>query len=264
MDTLGTPMNSTFISTFTTGLPTGTVSGTVTYADTGAPIDGATVSILTTAHTTTTLIDGTFVINGVPAGLYTVEVLKSGFVTNSVPVTVVAGSTSAVSISLALANAAPGQIRVILNWNALPHDLDAHILVPTTPTQTEVYYANPGSLTVAPFAQLDRDDTDWFGPETITIAAPALTPPPRYSGAYCYFVHNYSGSSNTDLDTPMRKSGASVQVLNGNTQIAHFNIVDDPGHGSQPYWAVFTVDGATGVLTPLNASQGVIKATPGC
>lgn len=254
--TPGTPMNNTFMSSFTTAPPapvtTGTVAGTVTSATTGTPINGATVSVLTTALTATTGADGTFVINDVPVGSQTIQATAAGFITNSVSVTVTVGSTSTVTISLSPSGIVPDQIRIILNWGATPLDLDAHLSVPTQP---EVYFGNPGSLTAPPYAQLDRDDQDGFGPETITIAAPAPTPPPRYSGTYCYYVHNWSGSP------VITSSGASIQVLNGTTEIGHFVV---PPTGVGIYWNVFTIDGATGALTPLGDGNGVISATAGC
>jgi uncharacterized protein YfaP (DUF2135 family) len=261
-DTLDTPMNSTFISTFRTGLAlptTGTVNGTVTYANTGDPLAGVTVSILTTGLTATTAADGTFVINEVLPGPYTVEASKSGFVTSSVPVTVTAGITSTVSFSLTLANLKSGEIRAILNWNARPNDLDAHLLVPTNPV-TEVYYGNMGSLAAPPYALLDRDDNDGFGPEMITVAASNSPPQLPYSGTYCYYVSHFNNPS-SDLGGALSKSGATVQVVRGTDTvpitIATYSI---PTQANAPYWAVFTVNGADGVVHDVNLRSN----TAGC
>jgi hypothetical protein len=120
---------------------------------------------------------------------------------------------------------------------------------PVTPTATptpssgftEVYFGNRGSATSPPFATLDLDVTSGFGPETITIQQ--LLP-----GQYTYAVHNFSN------ETPIANSGAVVQVLSPTGVVATFNVPQ----GSGRWWTVFTLNGSTGAITPVNT----ISASP--
>ncbi|HZU08005.1 MAG TPA: hypothetical protein VFB73_18750 [Chloroflexota bacterium] len=99
-----------------------------------------------------------------------------------------------------------------------------------------MYFGNRGSLTGPPFAALDRNVTNGGGPETITIAR--LAP-----GQYTYAVHNFSN------DAPLGGSGARVEVRRGDALLGAFSA---PA-GSGRWWTVFTLDGATGAIAPVNA-----------
>jgi uncharacterized protein YfaP (DUF2135 family) len=60
---------------------------------------------------------------------------------------------------------------MVLQWGESPLEVDAHLTGPLPPeSRFHVFYADPGSQTASPFAALDRDDQDSFGPETITIS----------------------------------------------------------------------------------------------
>jgi hypothetical protein len=76
-----------------------------------------------------------------------------------------------------------GKLRVVLDWDQRPRDLDAHLvregMYHISFRQTRSYQDQ---------ALLDRDDMDGFGPETITVQR--LDP----SGEYRYFVHDYTRS----------------------------------------------------------------------
>ncbi len=67
-------------------------------------------------------------------------------------------------------NLAAGQMRFVINWGADPRDLDSHLNTPEIEGNTHhIYYSNPGSATTAPYAALDHDYTQGYGPETMTI-----------------------------------------------------------------------------------------------
>ena len=243
-------------------ITTGTVTGTVTNAVNGRPIPSASVRIVNTNLQRSADTNGSFTLNDVPQGPQTVAVTAPGFIANSVPVNVVPRQTQPVGISLSPVTLNPGQIRIILNWGRTPNDLDAHLLVPT-PSTTEVCFLQRGILTSSPFAQLDTDEKfhsdpdSRLGPETITIAAPSAVPPPRFAGTYRYFVRNFR-LAERDLLT---SSGASIQVVTGDndTEIARFTI---PTTGTGRDWEVFTLDGATGSITPIEGSNGRITTIP--
>ena len=85
---------------------------------------------------------------------------------------------------LALGQTGAG-ITMKLTWGAAPGDLDSHLY---TPSGAHVYFSRKGSLLAEPFANLDVDDTDSFGPEVITLTRLMV-------GTYKYHVNNYSGFS---------------------------------------------------------------------
>ena len=63
-----------------------------------------------------------------------------------------------------------GETRLVLNWGSQPGDLDSHLLTPEIEGQNyHISYSNRGSANSAPYATLDTDDVNGYGPETITI-----------------------------------------------------------------------------------------------
>ena len=87
--------------TFTVSLPAefGAITGTVTDAHTGSPLGGASVAVHTTWQgnpldlTATTAGDGTYGVTG-PAGTWPADFSLDGYVTETHPVTIVAGVTT--------------------------------------------------------------------------------------------------------------------------------------------------------------------------
>ncbi len=79
---------------------TGTVGGVVRAQDSGEPVQGAQVTIASTSQGTITNEQGRFLIQGVPAGEQQVRVTFIGYATASEMVTVVAGGTATVDITL--------------------------------------------------------------------------------------------------------------------------------------------------------------------
>lgn len=132
-----------------------------------------------------------------------------------------------------------GQLRIVLQWGAVPSDLDSHLLIPqSTGGTAHVYYRNKvykENDTVVAF--LDLDDTSSYGPETTTIYN-------VNKGVYTFYVHNYSGRP------AMSTSNASVSVYNGasNEPAYTFNVPLESGL----YWTVFTYDSNKRKITPVN------------
>ncbi|WP_326562888.1 PQQ-dependent sugar dehydrogenase [Micromonospora sp. NBC_01796] len=80
---------------------TGTVTGTVTRAAGGTAVSGATVTLSPGGRSTTTAANGSYTLTGVAPGTYSVAGTATGDLTGSGSVTVVAGSTHTVNLSLA-------------------------------------------------------------------------------------------------------------------------------------------------------------------
>lgn len=117
-------------------------------------------------------------------------------------------------------------LRAVLTWGSTPRDLDSHLSYPNN----HVYYVDKTGTN----ANLDVDDTDSFGPETITIEQ-------KHDGErYVYAVHDYTnGSRNRKDSKAMGFSNARVEVYVGQTLIRTYRVQPDTTATS---WIVFGID----------------------
>ena len=223
--------------TLTTTVPvtvrsSSSIVGRVANAVNAGPIPGATVRAAISGAPVATAVTnatGDYSLTVGP-GTYQVSVSASGFITDVASVTVASGQTATRDFALSPVLPA-GQYRIVLTWGSSPVDLDAHLLVQSPNGNVEVFWSNPGSSSSFPFAALDVDDTDGFGPETITIY--------QQVGQYAFSVQNFSGESS------IAASGALVRVFNGSALVGQFAPPNQPGLR----WDVFTLNGST--LTPI-------------
>jgi hypothetical protein len=210
----------------------GTISGRVVDATTGNGLSGATVSLDGTGRTASTDGAGNYIFSNVTAGDYTVSAQKTGYIGVSNSVTVHGNATEIVNF--ALPNAAfPNDIVVTLTWGSSPDDLDAHLWLPPA-SPYHIDWTNKGTLTSFPYAQLDVDDRNSYGPENVTIRQ-------RFNGRYSYAVYNYSG------EAAIATSSAKVTIVRGGSLVQTFTI---PTIGDGRWWYVFDLD--------LNGGNGVI------
>lgn len=135
----------------------------------------------------------------------------------------------------------PGEIRMVLNWGATPRDMDSHLKTPEIEGDVHhIMYSNRGSSNSAPYATLDVDDTDGYGPETMTIKQ-------SFSGTYIYYIYQYSSTGS------LQESGASIQMFNSPT--CDGERIQVPKEGSGRYWYVCNIDGDSGGITVVNQIQ---------
>jgi len=227
-------------------LGAGIVTGTVRNAANGDALVGATVTVTGTSLTTTSGAGGTYTLNDVPAGSQTLNASATGFIATSVQVTVTDGQTVTQNISLS-PTLAVGEIRITLNWtkngDGHPRDLDAHLSGPNPDSSScfHVYYANKGSLTSAPFAQLEVDNIGLSGaPPLETIRIAKLAP-----GIYRFYVINFSDEDPDGLS----RSRATVQIFGATSGPTSFTV---PSGGPGDIWTVFEINGQTGAITAIN------------
>lgn len=116
-------------------------------------------------------------------------------------------------------------LRVVLSWGRSPFDLDLHTVFPGS----HVYFQQK----VGVDANLDVDDTDSFGPETITIEKKAFGQP------YVFAVHDYSNRLLTGRAS-LAESGAKVFVYIGQSLIRRYEV---PTARQGTLWTVFSIDG---------------------
>lgn len=225
----------------------GTVRGAISNAFNSLGVSGVMLRVRSGVDATTgTVIKGAVTdVNGayeltLDAGNYTIETSKTGY--SSAYFTVVSiGNNITPNQGTSITPLIPeGQVRIILSWGAVPTDLDSHLFTPTIEgSEYHIYYNSPGQESNQPFASLDVDDTDSYGPETITLYQ-------LFAGTYTYSVHNFSESPAITTST------AKVTIYDSTGLLKSYNV---PPEGNGDTWNVFTLDGHTGDITPINTIQ---------
>ncbi len=233
---------------------TGAVTGTVRNGQTGLALAGAVVAISGTNFSTTSNSSGVYTLTNITPGARTLTASASGFTSASVAITVTAGQT--LTQSLSLSPILPtGQLRITVNWNrdqnGAPLDLDAHLTGPQATTCFHVFYGFLGSLTAAPFAQLEVDNRFLNQPSTETIRIAQTS-----AGTYRFFIRNFSNESATGISA----SSATVQVFDSSTQIFSRTV---PAGASGRYWHVFDLNGQTRAITVFNQVSNTDPSTCG-
>ena len=129
-------------------------------------------------------------------------------------------------------------MRVVLTWGATPRDLDSHIAYPGS----HVFFGNQHGVD----ANLDVDDIDGYGPETITLER-------RHTGeTYVYAVHDYS-DRRRPTTTALSASQAKVFVYVGESLVRTYYV---PRDQQGNLWTVFGITGE-GEFQDINSMRGV-------
>ena len=95
-----------------------------------------------------------------------------------------------------------GNIRIVLDWSNKPEDLDAHFV---KANDYHISYRNKHEA-ADNAAKLDRDDTDGFGPETITVNKV------DQNAHYYFYVHDYTNDGE-DGNTYLAESRATIKIF---------------------------------------------------
>ncbi|MFP4556728.1 MAG: YfaP family protein [Bacteroidales bacterium] len=119
------------------------------------------------------------------------------------------------------------QFRVVLDWDKAPNDLDAHFIKKRS---YHISYRNTRVLSDGT-GQLDRDEMQGYGPETITVEQIDS------DSEYIYNVHNYSQKMNSRATT-LSRSKATVRVY-GNNELLRTYTVPSTHRGET--WNVFKI-----------------------
>lgn len=122
-----------------------------------------------------------------------------------------------------------GSIRIVLDWDSKPGDLDAH-LVKNGAGNYHVSYRNT-KVAADGMAMLDRDDMDGLGPETITATEISN------DSEYEYFVHDYSNQYSRESNQ-LSVSKAHILVY-GNDKLMNEFIITPQQNGVT--WKVFKI-----------------------
>jgi len=202
----------------------GTVSGSVIDSLTGEPVYGAAVSIKSSNSDSQfqpmelTTDDYGIYTAELPAGYYTVDINVIGYSKLSVPVIVIGGQTVDNQNGALTPILEAGQLRIVLTWGEKPLDLDSHLTGPSAEGKPfHIYYNHKTSdYNGEIMADLDWDDTTSYGPETTTIYN-------AVDGTYSFYIHDYSNRESENC-TALANSGAKVQVYEGDSLIAEYNV----------------------------------------
>jgi hypothetical protein len=201
----------------------------------GDPIKGATI-IVEQAGTFITDAEGKIKFPRTEGdALYLVSFSADGYITTDVSLEAVAGTifNNRISISPVMAME---NMRIIVDWGRRPADLDAHL---TKDNSFHISYRNMKTAQDDE-ARLDRDDTDSWGPETITIRQVDT------QGHYVFWVQDYTNRTDEN-SRKLSKSKATVKVYGNNQLLEQFSIPTDE-RGNK--WHVFTID--QGKIAPTN------------
>ena len=141
------------------------------------------------------------------------------------------------------------EMRIVLSWGDFHSDMDSYLLVPqetSSSAVTKIFYGNKQTSGAdGSSANLDVDDTDYYGPETTTITNPR-------PGVYSYFVNIY-GSPDICFDSGIQ---SKVEVWSGEkgglTKSIDQPLENPPSLCGEEvtntcgrYWHVFDFDGTT-------------------
>ncbi len=129
-------------------------------------------------------------------------------------------------------------LRVVLTWGDTPKDLDSHIAYPGS----HIYWRSRRGAD----ANLDVDDTNGFGPETVTLER-------KHQGeTYVYAVHDYT-DRNDPSTSALSASQAKVFVYVGESLVRTYYVPQNqPGN----LWTVFRITGE-GEFQDINTLRGV-------
>jgi uncharacterized protein YfaP (DUF2135 family) len=122
---------------------------------------------------------------------------------------------------------------VSLTWGDNPRDLDTHFLGPRTENSFDdrfrIYFSNKEETVEGITMHLDRDDTNSYGPEVLTV------PQFPVAGTYRYAVHHYNGIGSI-FQSPTRVEAR----VSGETYIFS-PVANEDTNGSLDSWVVFDV-----------------------
>lgn len=200
---------------------------------TGDPVEGASVMI-ENIGTFVTDSAGRVIFPRQPDGLLKAIFKKSGYISALVNIDVAAETILRnryfVSPVMNI-----DQFRVVLTWDQQPEDLDAHFV------KTGAYHISFRNTRVLNdgTGQLDRDDMDGIGPETITVSQL------NAEAEYTFLVKNYSAEKNPSAQ-PISASKATVWVFGNNKLL---NVFYAPTTLEGNTWTVFKVE--QGNIIPL-------------
>ena len=241
----------------------GGFSGTITDAVSGAAVAGVTLKLRegwnnsqygNVIRTLTTDNNGLFkydinnvfgIIFGLQSGNYTLTASKEGYATTSFNVVVLPGVVTANQNATISSMGAQGEYRIVLRWGNRPSDLDSHLVANTVDNFKEhIYFSDKRGYA----GNLDRDDTNYEGPETITVTDFELL-----KNGFVYCVHDYSNRK-SDGSNVLSLSNATVYLYKGKVCLKTYHV---PTDNIGTVWNVFKID-SNGNIIDINTFDNIM------
>ncbi|GHT82772.1 hypothetical protein FACS1894137_02310 [Spirochaetia bacterium] len=174
-----------------------------TDANTGRPLNGSRVLIDGGAAMVTDS-DGLVIFSRPQDGEHRFMFQKDGYVTVQDTFTVMLGTIVFNKYSVPPAQPLK-QIKIVLDWIASPADLDLHLV------KNGAYHISYHDMKKSDdgTAWLDRDDTNGYGPETITISLL------DNNASYRVYIHDYTDRDRAN-STRLSTSKATVRIYSNN------------------------------------------------
>ena len=196
---------------------------------TGNPIEGADVSIdkigdFVTDHNGVVLFSSDEM-----DATHTVVFTHKDYITSKFDIQISAGTIFFNRFSVS-PKMKVGDIRIVLDWDKEPSDLDAHF-VKVGENGYHISFRDMHSASDGE-AKLDRDDTDSYGPETITVNII------DQHAKYDYFVHDYT-NRNSSGSRALAHSKATVKVYSRTQGLIDVFTVPTDLVGTK--WNVFSI-----------------------
>ena len=142
---------------------------------------------------------GRFQLNAVPVRPFTLQLEGEGFYPETLEVDPSTGTRDIKPVLAPILG--PGEMRIVLLWGRKIQDLDLHLYI-TEKNGQKIHVWHKNRKT--PTANLDVDNRNGFGPETITIKNPN-------PGEYMIVAHAYQDPK-AESTLKMSESGAEVRV----------------------------------------------------
>ena len=208
--------------------------GTIIDAQTGNPLEGIMLRFFADDDTSgeplvdpvVTNTSGEYEVE-LPAGTYTVELSGEGYITTTKEVEIDSYVADAGEDFVVTKDLAQGEARIVLEWGAQPRDLDSYIFGETDGGSSFRLSRWEGSYSSGDVSmELDLDDRDGYGPETMTIHG--------FNGKYVFVVADY------EVTGTMEANGATVTIyMPGQSPVT---VTLDGGTGVENAWQVCTID----------------------
>lgn len=207
----------------------------VTDSDSGNPLARARLTVDETLHTATDDDGNAELPDGLSDGRHSLFIESEGHIATKTHFSTTGGAVQtppAYSVARVVEGEG-GSIKVVLNWGFLPADLDLHVFSGTR----HVYFSNMHS-SGSDVIDLDRDDTSYEGPETITVHNR------NEEAVYKFYIHDYSNKSYPSCSI-LSQSGARVQLTIDNVDIDTYSV---PTEKEGIWWHIFDIEESNRVV----------------
>lgn len=186
------------------------------------------------AAETAEVVNGSFSVELEP-GDYTAEVTADGYNDEFFDMKVSDNESENNSTFTISPELEANEVRFVLEWGSSPADLDSHLDGNIDGTSVHIdFIRRTATKNGNTIADLDVDDRDGHGPETITLY--------KTNGTVEYRVHRYSFSGS------LADSGATVKIYTSGS--ATPTVVSVPDNVDKEWWTVCTVE--NGVVKNIN------------